>query len=254
MRRFFVPSPIVKSSEIVLDGSDGAHIATVLRMRIGDDIMLLDGSGWEYTGRITNLGKKQVAVRIEERQWCTAEPCLQLTVAQALLKEKKMDRLVRRLTELGAGRLVPFSAQRSVPRPAPQRWSGRRVRWERITREAMKQCRRGRPLKLTAPLSWPELLATTNDYDLTILFWEAARTPLSAIAAVYPPETTQRILIILGPEGGFDAAEVSTARSQNIRTASLGPRILRADTATLAACVLTQYGWGDIDQQNYKKP
>jgi len=246
VRRFFVSHPIGESTEVNLTGSDAVHITTVLRMQPGDRLLILDGSGWEYEGHITSLAKKQVNTRIESRKRCTTEPRLQLTVAQALLKEKKMDRLVRRLTELGAVCLIPYYAQRSVPRPAPQRWNARTERWKRITREAMKQCRRGRTLELAAPQTWSGLLASARDFDLTVLFWEHARTALSAIAPDHPPETTRRILVILGPEGGFDPAEVSAAKSQNIRTATLGPRILRADTAALAACTLTQYQWGDI--------
>lgn len=246
MRRFFIPIPIGESADVTITGADAVHIATVLRMKPGDDLILLDGSGWEYRAQIMDTSKNRVAARIWERRPSAAEPDLHLTVAQALIKDKKMDRLVRRLTELGIRRLIPFTTIRTIPRPSPQRWTARLKRWERISCEAMKQCRRGRLPELTPCISWETLLASLHQYDLAILFWEDARTPLCDIVASHPPHTVRRLLIILGPEGGFDAAEIAASRTQQILTATLGPRILRADTAALAACTLTQYLWGDL--------
>ncbi|MGB5983913.1 MAG: 16S rRNA (uracil(1498)-N(3))-methyltransferase [Desulfobacterales bacterium] len=247
MRRFVVPTPISKTPTVTLEGGEAAHIATVLRMQVGEELLLLDGSGWEYRARIVKLGKNRVRVQISDRRPCIGEPRLDLTVAQALLKEKKMDRLVRRLTELGVARLIPFSSQRAVPQPNAQRWAARVRRWERIAQEAMKQCHRGRTPNLRAPITWESLLSASADYDLSILFWETADTPLSAIARMHPLQTVRRMLIILGPEGGFHPDEIAAARSQNILTATLGPRILKADTAALTATALTQFLWGDLD-------
>jgi 16S rRNA (uracil1498-N3)-methyltransferase len=215
-------------------------------MEPGDDIILLDGTGWEYFAQITHLGKKQVVVRVGKRQKSSAESSLNLTVAQALLKEKKMDRLVRPLTELGIRRLIPFSSKRSVPRPVPHRWEARLRRWERIGREAMKQCRRSRVPDFSSLFSWESLLSSCPEYDLAILFGENARTPLTEIVRDHPPRGVRKLIIILGPEGGFDDNEVATFKSLQVPIATLGPRILRAETAALAAAALSQFLWGDL--------
>jgi 16S rRNA (uracil1498-N3)-methyltransferase len=136
MRRFFIEQTKITSTKIFITGSDAAHIKKVLRMKSGDRIGLFDGRGFEYEARIENLLAGSVEVSITKRFLSASESPVQIIVAQALLKDKKMDILARQLTEIGITKLIPFTSIRSVPRPDKKRLSERRKRWE-------KNCNRG---------------------------------------------------------------------------------------------------------------
>lgn len=155
-----------------------------------------------------------------------------------------MDTLIRQLTELGIDRWVPFYAARSVPAPS-QKGLGKRIdRWEKIAIEAVKQCRRGRLPQIRPAGNFNQLLEVSDAYDLKIMFWEDTPQAFSIPATV--PHTPKQVLLVVGPEGGFEIDEVRQARAHGFLTTGLGPRILRAETATLAALTLVQYGFGDM--------
>jgi 16S rRNA (uracil1498-N3)-methyltransferase len=244
MRYFFIDPGEATGSAVTVRGSDANHMKNVLRLQPGDKIRLLDGTGFEYDARITRLSSNQVDIAIIHRFPSAAESTVEIIIAQAFLKEKKMDGLVRRLTELGVTRWIPFVADRSVSRPDAGRLSGRKQRWEKIAREAVKQCRRGRIPEIGDTLSFETALHLGKGSDLKIVFWENESKPLS-----FPDRRFNRIFAVMGPEGGLTSREIETAKSLGFITASLGPRILRADTATIAAVALIQYLFGDMGQK-----
>jgi 16S rRNA (uracil1498-N3)-methyltransferase len=166
-------------------------------------------------------------------------------VAQALLKDQKMDFLLRQLTELGITRWLPFISERSVPQPDERRQASRAARWARIAREAVKQCRRGRIPELSPVGRFDDVLREAAHFDTRILFWEGACHALPMLADS-DPGGPRRILVIVGPEGGFSDEEAVSAEQAGVRLATLGPRILRAETATIAACTLAQHLYGDL--------
>jgi 16S rRNA (uracil1498-N3)-methyltransferase len=165
-------------------------------------------------------------------------------VAQGFLKDKKMDTLIRQLTELGISRWIPFFAARSVSRPDAARLERRAARWQKIATEALKQCRRTQPPRIETVAGFEQMLAAGVDADIKIAFWEEEQSVL--------PEADRHgrvpgdIFIILGPEGGLTSEEIALARQAGFKSVSLGPRILRAETATLAACTLVQHLYGDM--------
>jgi len=246
MRRFFIEQTKITSTKIFITGSDAAHIKKVLRMKSGDRIGLFDGRGFEYEARIENLLAGSVEVSITKRFLSASESPVQIIVAQALLKDKKMDILARQLTEIGITKLIPFTSIRSVPRPDKKRLSERRKRWEKIAIEALKQCRRGHVTEIGETITFNDVIKIDDECDLKIVFWENESKPISNAVQQVHDRHYRKILAVLGPEGGFTEKEIEDARACGFVTASLGPRILRAETATVAACTILQYLFGDM--------
>jgi len=246
MRYFFIEQAQVAGQTPVVTGSDARHIKNVLRLKLGDKIGLFDGQGLEYEARILTISSGSVKVSIIRSFPSIAESPVQITIAQAFLQYRKMDGLVRQLTELGITKWIPFIAKRSVPRPNDRRLSARMKRWERIAREALKQCKRARIPEIGDTVSFDEMLNTGKGYDLKIAFWENESRPVGFELSTMPDGQFQKILIMLGPEGGFTSEEIECARACGFITAALGPRILRTETATIAACSLVQYLFGDM--------
>ena len=246
MRRFLLHKTPAVGSEEVITGQDARHIALVLRLKPGDDILLLTGNGQEYSARIRSISADGVRVCISSVHRSQTDPAIELTVALGFLKEKKMDELIRQLTELGIHRFQPFFARRSVSKPDESRMVTRVVRWEKIARESLKQCRRGSTPKIRPAISFDEVLSAAAKDDVKIVFWEQeTRLPIPEIVDAVSGKPL-KVTILLGPEGGLTAEEVQAARSAGFVTYSLGPRILRAETAAVAACALVQYVYGDM--------
>jgi len=246
MRRFFIEESKIAGPTIIITGSDAAHIKKVLRMEPGDRIGLFDGRGFEYEARIENLFSGSVEVSITKRFLSASESPVQITVAQALLKDKKMDILARQLTEIGITKLIPFIAVRSVPRPDKKKLSARRKRWEKIAIEALKQCGRGHVTEIGETITFNDVINVDDECDLKIVFWENESKPVSDVVQQVNDGKCKKILSVLGPEGGFTEREIEDARACGFATASLGPRILRSETAAIAACTILQYLFGDM--------
>jgi len=253
MRHFFIEQPEVNRPTSLIFGPDARHIANVLRLKPGDTIGLFDGRGVDYEARIVDVAPGRVEVAIIRGFPSTAESPVKITVAQGYLKDKKMDGLIRQVTELGITRWIPFTAERSVPRPDEKRLSARTERWKKIAKEALKQCKRGRMTEVGKTASYEDVLKIGQTCDLKIAFWENETKPMGSILKPVSGRRFDNIFVMMGPEGGFTTQEIERARNCGFVTAALGPRILRAETATLAACTLLQYLFGDMGQKNLDK-
>ncbi|UCF95469.1 MAG: 16S rRNA (uracil(1498)-N(3))-methyltransferase [Desulfobacterales bacterium] len=249
MRHFFIEPSAVNAQVVVIGGSEARHIKNVLRLQPGDIIRLFDGTGWEYEAVINDLFAGRVETAILRKFPAPAESAAEIIVAQAFLKEKKMDTLVRQLSELGVRQWLPFACARSVPRPAATRLAGRLARWRKIAQEALKQCRRADLLTVNAPMSFADVVNFGQTCEIKFIFWENASSGLDSAAVEARERRQRRILLMLGPEGGFTSGEIEHARNQGFVVAGLGPRILRAETATVAACALIQFLFGDMGQK-----
>jgi 16S rRNA (uracil1498-N3)-methyltransferase len=249
MRYFFIQDPNSEGTAFMIKGSDANHIKNVLRLKSGDRIGLFDGKGMDYEARITAISSRSVEVMITRSFPSNAESPVDIIVAQAYLKEKKMDGLVRQLSELGVRKWIPFFASRSVPRPDQERLASRRQRWQKIAREALKQSKRGRFMEIGSVVPFENLLQIAEDMDLKIVFWEDTAKTLDSILLALPGHEFKQIIVVLGPEGGFSSTEIDSFKTHGFITASLGPRILRAETATLAATTLLQYLFGDLGKK-----
>ena len=242
--RFFIPTAEMGAAEALIEGTEARHARKVLRLKVGDRLIVFDGAGKQYQARIKLLEKACVRVTLEAPLVGQTESPLDLALAQGFLKDKKMDMLVRHMTELGVQRWIPFLAERSVPAPNPQRLQARIGRWHKISQEAVKQCRRSQPMSIEPVMPFEDVLKLAAPYDLKLVFWEKAATFLiSSLGGEEPPA---RILVMIGPEGGFGMSEIEAAQKHGFRAISMGPRILRAETAALTACSLVQYVFGDM--------
>jgi 16S rRNA (uracil1498-N3)-methyltransferase len=246
MRHFYIEPEMAANPAVTLDGTQAHHLRDVLRLNPGDHLKLFDGTGHEYDAVIQALSASKAELVITGKRSIVMESPLRLVIAQAFLKGKKMDKVLPPLCELGMTQWIPFFAERSVPYPDEKRLAGRLERWEKIARESFKQCGRSVLPQITAPVSFDEMLRLGPDCELKYIFWEEQFRdhPQKGVAAPHPVENS--IMMVLGPEGGFSRQEVEKANRCGFETAGLGPRILRAETATIAACTLAQYLFGDM--------
>ncbi|MGB5750380.1 MAG: 16S rRNA (uracil(1498)-N(3))-methyltransferase [Desulfobacterales bacterium] len=245
MRYFFVEPSLVTGPVVSVTGTEAHHIKNVLRLKPGDGLKLFDGTGFEYEAAIVSVSAKDVTVKIQRKLTAAVQPGVRIIVAQAFLKEKKMDDLVRKLCELGVAQWIPFFSQRSIPRPDTKRMAVRSRRWQRIATEAVKQCRRIDTPRIREALSFDEILDFSSSCELKLVFWENESSRLNADLAS-EENRPQKIMVMLGPEGGFADQEINMVRNCGFISAGLGPRILRAETATIAAVTLVQYLFGDM--------
>ncbi len=244
MRYFFVDPSQVAGTRAVLEGSEASHLRNVIRLKRGDAVGLVDGAGFEYEAVIDRIAAGRVELEISARRVSTGRPSLSLTVAQGFLKEKKMELLVRQLSELGASRFVPFVCERVVARPEARRGAFRRERWCRIAVESLKQCRRGDVLAVEEVHGFDEVLALGREHDLALFFWEDATAPLPPLPDGRPKPAS--VLAVLGPEGGFSETEARAAAAAGFLPVRLGHRILKAETATVAAAAVVQLLFGEL--------
>lgn len=245
MRRFFWQDKAGIGQEGMIGGSDARHIRTVLRMKPGDTLVVFDGAGNDYEAEIRTIFPDRVKVSPVKRIHTTMDSPVKITLAQAMLKGKKMDVLARQITELGITRWVPFFSGRSIPMPARAKLPQRLERWRTIIIESMKQCQRSWLTELDGIVSFDEALEMGKTDDVKLIFWEEETQALSKVLDPVP-DKCKRVFAIIGPEGGFSEEEIKKAVSLGYQSVSLGSRILKAETAALSVCTLMQYLFGDM--------
>ena len=221
----------------MLSPEDAKHASRVLRLKCGDEVRVVtDGRRWN--ARILELTDKSGSVELLEELPSNESP-LRITLYQGLPKAEKLEFLAQKLTELGVDRLVPVRMERSVAKAEGDK-RGDRLR--KIAREAVKQCGRALPMDITAPMTWKEALSDMAQRGLMIVPWEnASAVNMAALKAEYPEATD--IGILIGPEGGIAEKEIAECAAHAV---TLGPRILRAETAAVTAAALAMAFWGDI--------
>jgi 16S rRNA (uracil1498-N3)-methyltransferase len=226
-----------------LIGSDARHIRNVLRLAPGDSILLFDRKGAEFEARIEGFEEERVTASILASSRPVRESPVAIVLAQAMLKEKKLDRVVRQVCEIGISGWIPFFGARSVARPSAAKLGVRTERWRKIATEAAKQSRRLQVPRICPAEDLESVLAAAEGFDLKIAFWEGA--PVSG-GWPNPGDSPKTVFLLVGPEGGFAEQEVVRARNRGFTPASLGPRILRAETAAVVACAIAQHRYGDL--------
>lgn len=248
MRRFYIEADQLNGQAAEITGTEARHIRTVLRMQPGDRLELIDGSGYAYESRIQGISEDQIRVEILGRYPSAAESPLELSIALGFLKDKKMDLLIRHLTELGISRFIPVWTARGVARPPEKRIASRMERWQSIAKEAVKQSRRDRVPEIARPLAFNEALELGCKSDKRLIFWEQADAGLSPEARAQ--QSASSVFVLIGPEGGFTEKEARMAVDKGFSLLTMGPRILRAETAAISACALIQYLFGDMRQKS----
>ncbi len=247
MKRFFVSDKDVREGSVVIRGDDVHHIVTVLRMRSGDRFIAIDPGGREHTVEITLWSPRSVVGRIIETRRTRVEPGLQVTLLQGLPKSKKMDFIVQKGTELGVSRIVPVVTERTIVNLEEKKADEKRERWQRIAREAAEQCRRTFSPVVGEVVTFEEALEkyVFPGSELSLIPWEEEDCR-SLKGFLRQGGRPSRVNLFIGPEGGFTQAEVDLAQEAGVIPVSLGPRILRAETASLAAITMVLYELADL--------
>lgn len=244
MPRFYVPHPHIEKGMVRIEGSEVKHIRGVLRLKVGDEIVVFDGAGQEYEGKIIEEIPSRVIIMVENVFSSKRESPLEITLAQSLLKGEKMDYLVQKATELGIKEIIPFISSRSVPILEKSKRLKRHHRWERIAIEASKQCGRGVVPKIEPLQYYSEIIQNISPDFLRLFLWEKDGASLKEILRRL--EGKKKIFFIVGPEGGLSREEVGQATQKGFIPVTLGKRILRSETVSLCLLSILQYEWGDI--------
>lgn len=236
-RRFFV-SGIHHANELVpIDAADAHHAAHVLRLRAGDTVEVIDSGAHRFVAELRGEGSALSARLVAAVERSTAST-LRVDLAQALPKRTKMDTIVEKVTELGANAVLPFHSARTIP-AAPS--DARVERWRRIARSAAEQCGRADVPNVAALGSFHDVVQRFSGYDTVVFAWENAdREPLRVRLPTLL-EGAQRVLLVVGPEGGFSHEEADAARKRGAHVVSLGERILRTETAAPALLSIVNY-------------
>jgi len=233
MHRFFVPPRAINGETVILSGNQAHHLRTVLRIRIGQTIELFDGTGAVYRTEIKKSTENTIEGHIIGHLVESVETDFPLTLAQGILKGKKMDIVLQKATELGIDTLMPVLTRYCQQQKNIER---RLQRWQRIMLEACKQCGRSVPMHISPVVSLQDLPVPSFRYPL--LCWEGEEQ-----AMVHPELFTVsgKVLLLIGPEGGFHKQEVQWACDQGFQAVTLGPLVLRAETAAIASVGIIQY-------------
>ena len=242
MHCFYIEPP--ENGVAALPQEEAKHAAKVLRLQPGDAVCAMDGAGSRWGAEIQAVSGNSVSLRLLERL-PDNEPPVRVTVYQGLPKAEKLDFAAQKLTELGAAALVPLKMERCVAKLEGRDGEKRRERLARIAAEAAKQCRRGVPTAVSAPLTWRQALARMAEHDLLLAPWEDASGRRVKDAHAQRPDARD-IGIVIGPEGGMSEAEVAALTDIGALPVTLGPRILRTETAVVAAATLAMCLWGDL--------
>jgi 16S rRNA (uracil1498-N3)-methyltransferase len=243
-RRFFVPGAHQLGALIALDGSDAHKIANVLRLRTGDAIEIVDSAGALFDAELAG-GDGRVQATLVRRHDPQPANELRVDVAQAIPKGAKMDYVIEKATELGAGAILPFTSERSV---AKANGALKAQRWQRLAEMAARQCGRRDVPRVDEVRSFEETIAAFGSYDVALVAWELApRVPLRD-RLEQTLSGARTAIVAIGPEGGFSHGEAESARAGGAELIWLGPRILRTETAALALlAVIEAYAGGTDD-------
>ena len=246
MDRFFVGKNNInlENKTCIIEGEDVKHISKVLRCRIGEELEICDNDNNEYICEITNIDKSQVELNILERVDIKRESDLKIKVYQGLPKGPKMEMILQKLTEVGVDEIILVQTKRTVVKVDDKKEDKKIERWERIIYEAAKQSKRGKIPKLRGVLSFREALADMKENDFNIAPYENERT--KSIKQAIKGININNIGIFVGPEGGFEDTEIQDIEEIGGQSVSLGPRILRTETASLVASSIVLYELSDL--------
>ena len=241
MPRFYCPQPLIPGSVVDLPEAVAHHLH-VVRQQSGDELVLFNGEGGQVCARLAEIGKRRASAEVIALEAVDVELPFRVTLAQGLPEGSKMDWIVEKAVELGAAGIIPLAAQRSVVRLSSDRADKRLAHWQGVVVSASEQCGRNR-LADVAPVQDANRWLATPATGTRILLSPRAEASLAQWVRATPP---QDVTLLVGPEGGFTDQEEETARAAGALALSMGPRVLRTETAGLAALAILAAGWGGI--------
>lgn len=250
MPRFFVDAPLASGMQLALPEPVVRHVQ-VLRLQAGDALTVFNGDGTAFSATLTDIGKRHATVEIDAAQPADgSDPPYRIELIQGIASNEKMDWLIEKSVELGVDRIVPVTAARSVVRLSGERLLKRHTHWQALVRAACEQCGRNRVPEVTVPQEmdrWldhaPDRAAppSTTDTPLQLLLSPRASVRFDALPATAPAAGTR---LLIGPEGGWSDEEEQRARDAGYLALSLGPRVLRTETAGMALLAALASRWG----------
>lgn len=246
MRRFFVEEIDTDKRTLTLGGTEANHIRTVLRMAPGDRLILTDSKGARYEAVIVSLDRREVRVNLERPLLPPPPSPVEITLCQAVLRSHPMDMIIQKTSELGVDRVLPFVSERTLVKPDRQAAAGKLRHWREIALSATKQSGRLKPAEIGPLLTFSELMEVWRKEEIMkVVLWEeeSVRSLKNLLRSSGP---APKAVAVIGPEGGFSNEEIEKAGEAGFVPASLGQRILRAETAAITLVSLFQYEWGDL--------
>ncbi|MNX41972.1 Ribosomal RNA small subunit methyltransferase E [compost metagenome] len=246
-RVFLSPSAFADAGtaggQVTLDGEAFHHLCRVLRLKEGDRLYALDGLGMLYHVTLDTVSKDRALGHVTSSEPAGGEPPVPITLAAAIPKGERWEWILQKATELGVSRILPLMTSRTVVQIDPRKAQDKQARWQKIVLEAAEQCERGRVPEVLTPMTWNAFLKSaateTSPSPLILACLERSGSPMPQVLGAAPrPEA---ITVLVGPEGGFSPAEAEEALALGAKGISLGSRILRAETASLAVLAMLAY-------------
>ena len=242
LTRCFVELPLPVGGNVALPESAAAHLVRVLRLQQGDACVLFNGDGHDYAARLSSVGKREVLADIQSAQAIANESPLHLTLVQGIARGEKMDLILQKATELGVAAIIPVMAERTEVKLDAERTAKRVAHWRSVVVSACEQSGRARLPDVAQPLNLAQGAAAIAEDCMKLTL-----DPLGedSLAALHPP-AANRVAVAIGPEGGWSPRDRETLRQAGFTGLRLGPRILRTETAGLAAIAALQSRFGDL--------
>lgn len=239
--RLFVSEALGNGARLEIAGEQARYLGRVLRARVGDLVSVFNGSDGEWSAEILRISKSSVTLAINEPIDNAAESPLKVHLVQGISRGERMDLVVQKATELGVKRITPVISSYGVVKLDHERAGKRREHWQRIAESACEQCGRMRPPLIDIPVSLNRWFGETHGDSTDLVLQPGASVRLVEIAM-----PASKLCLLIGPEGGLSDREYDDARLAGFNAVSLGPRILRTETAAIAALTVAQSLWGDI--------
>jgi 16S rRNA (uracil1498-N3)-methyltransferase len=242
LARLFVRDDILPGQELRLDIEQARYISRVLRLHVGDHLTVFNGTNGEFVANVLSISKNSASVQVDAHVETATESSLKIHLVQGISRGERMDFVVQKATELGVKRISPVLTEHGVVKLDARRTAKRRDHWQKVAESACEQSGRIRPPLIDEPVSLNSWFgAKTGEADIDLILRPRAATALSSIAV---PKT--KVCFLIGPEGGFSDSEYEDAAIAGFKGVSLGPRILRTETAAIAALTVAQSLWGDL--------
>jgi len=249
LHRFFIDESNIKNNEVEITGDDYKHLSKSLRLNKGDKIIACTGDGYDIYVKLENFFEDKVRGKVIERKKTKTEADYNITIAQAIPKNRNMELIIQKATEIGVKKILAIDTKRTIVKLNNKKEKKRIARWQRIAEEAAKQSQRGIIPEIDGVFSFENLKDIKEKYDLVLVLWASENE--SSLSELIKTNNINRdnnnILVVVGPEGGFTKNEIEFLKSEvKGNTITLGPRILRTETAPIVALTILLYELGDL--------
>ncbi|MFL1455104.1 16S rRNA (uracil(1498)-N(3))-methyltransferase [Marinobacter sp. GN3S48] len=238
--RIYTRSSLSEGGTTALDENAAQHVGRVLRMQPGQELLLFNGDGNDYPATITSASKKQVEVQVGAPAANATESSLDIVLGQTLSKGDRMDYAVQKAVEMGVSRIVPLTTERCDVKLKGDREEKRLRHWQSVAISAAEQCGRARVPEILPVMTLAEWFEHTADCNLRLVLHHRTEQSLDSM------NKPARVALMIGPEGGLSPEEITAAENSGFLPVAIGPRVLRTETAPVAAITLCQWLWGDI--------